>query len=388
MAVDFAPVSRLKVIWVVSPLVARGGGFDILRGWIRHLTADCYDLSLAYFSREPERVEAALAPWPHVRLIHVGALRSPALLYVPAIAALRRLFKAERPHIVHSVMVQGDILGSVAARLAGVPVVVSSGIGYLVAHTSAWKARLYRAGIGLARRRIDRVLAISGATRRELIEEFGYAPDQVQVLYSGVELDAGDAPRQGLRRDQPVVGTIGELIPEKGVQHLLRAAPAIVQAVPEVRFRVVGDGSYRPSLEALAGDMGVRDRVDFVGWVPEGRSAMAQLDVFVFPSDPGYDGLPRVLLEAWLVGTPFVTTNVAVVPEIVRHGEDGLVVPPKDPAAIAAGVVRLLRDAALWGRLSQAGRARAPEFGVEREVEVLRHVYAELLARAGATGAS
>ncbi len=372
-----------RIVWVISPLMARGGGFNILLGWIRHLPPERYDLSLVYFSHERGKVEAALAPWPHVKLVHVAAMRSPGSLYLPGIAALRRLFREMGPDVVHSVMVQGDILGSVAARMAHVPVVVSSAIGYLVpSHTARWKAAIYRAGVGLARRRIDRVLAISGATKRELVEDFGFRSDQVQVVFSGIELGTPARPRSGPRAESPVIGFVGELIPEKGAQHLVRAFPAILAACGGARLRLVGDGTFRPALEALVASLGVQERVEFAGWLPSGPRAMAEMDVFVFASEPGYDGLPRVLLESWSVGTPFVTTDVAVVPEIVHDGVDGLVVPPRDPSAMAAAVVRLLRDPPLWRRMAEVGLARAPEFAVEREVEVMRSVYAELLARA------
>lgn len=379
---------RLKVVWVYAPLVARGGGFSTLSGWLRHLSADRYDLVLAYFSHEPEQVEAALAPFSHVRRIHVLALRSPTQLYIPAILALKQLFERERPDVVHSIMVQSDILGSLAARLAGVPAMVSSVIGYLVPHPRAWKGAIYRLGVRLARRRIDRVLAISGATKRELVEEFGYAPERVQVLYSGIELGAPPVPRSTPRSDGPVIGTVGQLIVEKGVQHVLRAAPAIFAAFPGARLRVVGDGVYRATLESLAVSVGIRDRVEFTGWRPDGRAEIADLDVFIFPSDPGYDGLPRVLLESWAVGTPFVSTNVAVVPEIVRDRIDGLVVPPRDPAAIARAVTRLLREPELWRHVREAGLVRVQAFSVEREVELIQQVYVDLVAKACASSSS
>lgn len=368
---------KLKIAWVISPLVARGGGFDILRGWIKHLPEDRFDLMLVYYSWERERVEEALAPWPHVRLVHVPQLHSPGALFVPAVRALADIFEQERPDVVHSVMVQGDILGSIAARRAGVPLILSTAIGYLVAHTAPWKAVLYRLGLRLARRRIDQVLAISGATRTQLVEEFGFPADRVRVVYCGIELGETQPERVNVipRLEAPLIGLVGELILEKGAQHLLQAVPEILEAHPGARFRIVGDGDYRPSLEALAASLGIEDRVDFTGWLASGRRAIEEFDIFVFASEPGYDGLPRVLLEAWDVGTPFVTTNVAVVPEIVRDGVDGLVIPPKDPRAIAAAVNRLLGDPSLWTAVRNAGLARAPEFGVKHEVELLREVY-------------
>jgi glycosyltransferase involved in cell wall biosynthesis len=378
---------KLKVAWVISPLIARGGGYNIVRGWIRHLPENEFDLTLAYFSHERARVEAAFGDAPSVRLTHLEAFRSPAALCLPAIAALRSLFARERPDVVHTVMVQGDILGSLAARLAGVPVVVSSAIGRLIPRQIApWKAAAYRAGVRLARSRIDRVLAISGETKRELVEVFGFRPAQVEVLYCGIEPGAPPAPRPRPRADRPVIGTLGELISEKGVQHLLRAVPAILAAVPGARFRIVGDGGYRAALEELAGSLGVRDRVEFAGWAADGRAALADLDVLVFPSEPGYDGLPRVLLEAWAVGTPFVTSNVAAVPEIITDAVTGLVVPPGDPVAIATAVGRLLRQPDLWRSLREAGIARAAEFSVQHEVAILQGVYSELSRRAAAPG--
>jgi glycosyltransferase involved in cell wall biosynthesis len=153
-----------------------------------------------------------------------------------------------------------------------------------------------------------------------------------------------------IERRPQLVGTIGRLEPQKGVDVLIRALAEVEGAT----LLVVGDGSERGRLEELARSVGVAERVEWKGWSDDPRSHLATLDVFVLPSRN--EGFPLAVLEALLAGTAVVASDVGSVADVVREGETGLLVPREDPAALAAAIRNLLAHPALARRLGAEGR--------------------------------
>ncbi|HEY4632618.1 MAG TPA: glycosyltransferase, partial [Candidatus Limnocylindrales bacterium] len=149
----------------------------------------------------------------------------------------------------------------------------------------------------------------------------------------------------------PVVGTVARLVPGKRVDLLIEAFAA---RVPHGTLVIVGDGPERASLEALAAQRGVDDRVVFAGWRDDAVSWCAEFDVFVLPSDA--EGVPLTVIEAMYVGTPVVATRVGSVADAVQSGATGILVAPGDPDALGSAVVRLLEDPGEGARLARAAR--------------------------------
>lgn len=171
----------------------------------------------------------------------------------------------------------------------------------------------------------------------------------------------------------PLIGSLARLDPIKGIDVLLRAMTEL-EGVSAV---IVGDGEARVALVALAQDLGVADRVTFAGWSDRARDYLALLDVYVLASR--FEGLPVSVIEAMLAGLPVVASDVGGVADAVRDGETGVLVPPEDPAALAAAIRGVLADRDRMRALGQAGRARALErFGAERMAAEFEALYSEL----------
>lgn len=197
-------------------------------------------------------------------------------------------------------------------------------------------------------RAIDRHVGVGERTSREIETLVGLPRDSVRTIHNGVPDElAPVAPERGRR---PLVGTIGRLEPQKGVDVLIRA----LGDVEDADLLVVGDGSERARLEGLAREVGVSERVEWKGWSDEPRKYLASLDVFVLPSRN--EGFPLAVLEALLAGAAVVASDVGSVAEAVRDGETGLIVPAEDHGALAAALRRLLADQALARRVGEEGR--------------------------------
>lgn len=293
------------------------------------------------------------------------------------IARLYRLIRAERPDLVHLHSRRGaDVLGGVAARLAGVPAVLSRRVDNPEPRwRAAVKYRLY-----------DRVVTISEGIRRVLLAE-GLPPQKVVCVPSAVDTDLyrpdGDPNwfrrEFGLESDERAVGMIAQFIPRKGHRSLVDAAPAILAHHPRTRFLLFGRGPERGAVEALVAERRLSDRFLFAGFRDDLPRILPNLDLIAHPA--AMEGLGVALLQAAACGVPVVACRAGGIPEAVRDGETGLLVEPGDAPALAAAVNRLLDDPRLARRYGATGRILAErEFSVAAMVNGNLAVYESVLA--------
>ena len=235
-----------------------------------------------------------------------------------------------------------------AARLAGVPFTVT-------AHAKDIFHIEYEAGLA---ERVAGAAAVVTVSRHN-VDHLTQRLRRIPVAYvpNGMEAASpSNAPAHG-----PVL-CVARLVPKKGVDTLLAAVPAVIEAEPGARIEIIGDGPQRAELEALARELGVAHAVSFLGAQPGPAVAAAyrRASMFVLPCriapDGDRDGLPTVLLEAMARGLPVISTDIVGIPELVQHRNTGLVVPPDDPPALAHAVLDLRRDDLLRKRLGAAAR--------------------------------
>lgn len=216
------------------------------------------------------------------------------------------------------------------------------------------RARLaYRGVDALLARRADVVITVSQAVERELVEQLGWPASRITVIPNGVEL----GPVIARRGD--AVGTLTSFDPVKGLDVFLDAAVLVCRSHPEARFALFGDGPGAAALERRSRSLGLGGAVDFPGRAAS-RDALARLGVFVLSSY--MENAPLALLEAMAAGVPVVATRVGGVPELVPPGT-GQLVPPGDPAALAAAIVTLLGDPGLAQAQAAAARSHAEAGG-------------------------
>jgi len=172
----------------------------------------------------------------------------------------------------------------------------------------------------------------------------------------------------------PVVGNVAALVPHKGQRHLIEAASIVIQKVPDARFVIAGEGELREALEQQIKHLGLEKHVLLAGFRPDVLSVHKAFDIFVMSSVT--EGLGTSILDAMASGKPVVATAAGGIPEIVRDGRTGLLVPPRDHDAMAAAIVKLLRDEPLRRRMGAAGLSLAnARFSAERMVRETLEVY-------------
>jgi glycosyltransferase involved in cell wall biosynthesis len=220
--------------------------------------------------------------------------------------------------------------------------------------------------------------------------------DEARLVYvgNGIDLTAFRELERRLQAERrrvkprdavPVVGCVGRLVANKGMDTLLKAAKLVLEERPETRFVIAGDGPLRPELEALARSLGIVSNVEFRGYLPEAIDVarqMAELDVFVLPTRR--EGLGIVYLEAMALGVPVVGSRVEPVTDVVADGRTGLLATVDDPRAFADATLRLLNDADLRRRMGEAGPDYvAQKFELQRVLERTEAVYREVAEALG-----
>ena len=220
--------------------------------------------------------------------------------------------------------------------------------------------------------RLDAHIAVSRASARMVERAARLGQGSVQVIYNGVP-DIRVRERSRVTSGT-VIGYVGRLSREKGVDVLIRA----LSTLPEASAVLVGDGPDRQSLESLAGDLGLATRVTFAGWQADPRPWYAGFDVFALPSRS--EGLGTAAVEALLAECPVVASRVGGTPEVVIEGQTGFLVPPEDVEALAGSLAVLLGDAERRRRMGARGREFALErFGLDRMLRSYERVYDELV---------
>lgn len=196
-------------------------------------------------------------------------------------------------------------------------------------------------------RRLSAIVGVSQASARRLESFVGLPPGSVRVVRNGVP-EPGSSPPLATPPGRPVIGAVGRLDRQKGFDVLVRA----VASLPDVHLVLIGDGPERHALEDSIAQLGLQDRVTLLGWSAEAPALMRSFDVLAAPSR--WEGLPLVVLEAMLAGVPVVATPVGGVPDAVRHGQTGLLVPVDDDRALTAALDQLVSDRALRRQLAAA----------------------------------
>jgi glycosyltransferase involved in cell wall biosynthesis len=311
-----------------------------------------------------------------------GGIDSPGGIYqLLRLAAFLRRGKFE---VVHTHDLWSNLMGVPAARLAGVPAIISSQRD--LSHF-AWYQGVRRRLLRQIQRLSHVVLANATPIRDALIAEDGFSPESLRVIHNGVDTAKFQNGKRDRARLFPAAGE-GALIVLVGNMHtdvkghpwLIAASPAVVREFPETRFVFAGDGESRPVFERQVQKLGLERSFMFLGRRADIPDLLASCDLAVLPSKA--EGLPNAMLEYMAAGLPVVASRVGGNAELVEEGVTGLLVPAQDSEALSVALLRLLRDPELARRLAAAGQQRAThDFSFERLIREMGELYTELLGR-------
>lgn len=375
-------MSAIPLVYAVSHMKV-GGAQQHLLEVLGRLDRRAFAPVLYALHARPEHAYLARARALGVEVIEgrvPESLRGPAL--AGPVVHLARALRRRGAAVVHSYLFHANVVSTLAARLARVPVALVS-----KRSLDVYASRAELAACRLANRLADVVTANSEAVKRHVHRVERCPLPRITVIPNGIDLarvdgDRADAPR--LADSRPLIGAIGRLSIKKGQTDLLDAAARVLAHVPEARVVLIGDGPLAGALAEQARALGIAGKVSFVGGVTDAVRCLPALDVYVLPSH--VEGMSNGLLEAMATARPIVATDVGGNPENIVDGESGFVVPPRAPGRLADAILTLLKDPERARAMGEAARARACEhFTAETMVARMEALYRERLARRGIT---
>lgn len=381
---------RIKIAHVITRL-DWGGSPDIVRILLGRLDPARYDVTLVSGpSAHPSAKTTSFLATFRGRFIELPSLGrdlSPAA-DVAALAALYRLFRAEKFDLIHTHTAKAGALGRVAGRMAGCRAIVHTPHGHVFyGYFGPVQTWLAVAAERILAQWCDKQIALTELERVDM-RTFGISdPARISVIYQGLELDdysASCGHRRaarvllGIRDGDIVVGSVGRLEPVKGHRYLLDAAARLVTSHSRLRFLFVGDGSLRRELEARAKATGLAGKCIFTGWRDDIARILPAFDLFVLPSLNEAVGM--ALIEAQACAVACIASRVGGIPEVLKDGVAGFLVSPANPAALERAIMQLIDDPDKRHRMGEAGRAFViGEFNAAAMVEKTTWLYEELV---------
>lgn len=365
----------MRVLYLAHTFMV-GGAEEMVLNLVRHLPARFEPVVVCINQAGPIGAEIQATGVP----FRVLAL-TPGFTRPFDIIRLRDALFDLQPDIVHTFLLTASLYGRFAAMLARVPIVIGSEVNIYER-----KQPLHALAERWLMRGTDAVVTSAEAVRDFYVSQIGADRSKVEVIYNAVDWAqlettmTRDELRSscGIPRDVPLAGIIARLTEQKA-HRILFEALARHASLANVHLMVVGDGELRDELRRRVGSLGLQSRVHFVGARRDLGNILAAIDVFVMPSL--WEGLPLSLVLAMGAGLPVVATNVAGIPEIVRHGESGLLVGPGDIDGLAAALARVFENGAERARFGQVARGFVrPRFGVDGYVRSVTALYDRLLA--------
>jgi glycosyltransferase involved in cell wall biosynthesis len=376
---SFARAKRLRVLYMIDHAGALGGAERFVVGLAAHMPRDRVEpwVCSTRQGRDAGIQALAEAGVPHINLGRTNKWQ------VHRLAGLPTLMQRTRFDVLHAHKFGSNLWGTLIGRSCHVPV--------LIAHEHNWsysddRLRAWIDGQVIGRL-ATRFIAVSAASGERMITLEGIARRKVLVMPTAyiphTDSPASDIRRElGLDENVPLVGAVAGLRKEKALEVLLDAHATLTAKVPDAHLVIAGDGPCRAELEDHIARLGIDARAHLLGARRDVDAILRQVDVGVISSD--WEGMPLFVFECMAAGAPLVATAVGGLPDIVTDEETGLLVPPREPAALAAAIERVLTHERVARRLAVKAAARLDQFRIEAVARKFADLYEELAAEAGA----
>ncbi len=352
MSTITATQRRTKIIHLVTSLEIGGAQHNMLLGLPR-LDPDRYEHVLVSIMDRMQMEQQFRRLGIEVHTL--GLCRKTDLAVV---LRLRSLLRNLQPDILHTYLIHGNVLGRIVGRLVGVPAIIGSEL------TIGQAGRLGKLATKLTNPLTDAVEVNSETGGKAVVADLGVPPEKIEVVLPGLDLDAfGGAENRpairaeiGVQDDQHLVLYAGRLRPVKGVEYGMKAFAQASETNPNLHLALAGEGEQRSFLENLSTELGISEKVKFLGVRKDLADVLSAADSVLMPSLN--EGFPRVAIEAMAASKPVIATRVGGTPEAIINGQTGILVEPKDISAMTAAITRLAGDTDLQKRLGGAARNR------------------------------
>ncbi len=384
-------METIKVIHCITRLIL-GGAQQNTMETCQHLNKKRFKTSIISGNQTGPEGEII----PEVRGKKIPLIIIPELLREPnpvkdiiALKKMVRIFKQQRPHIVHTHSSKAGILGRWAAKIAGVPIIIHTVHGWgHHGHQHPLKRAFFIFLERKSERITDKLIVVSSLNAEKGLKDRIGKRNKYKTIHSSINLatyqeSTCDIPglkkQLGLSTERPVVGTVARFSSQKNPGDFVRVAALVKEKMPGVQFMFVGDGPLRKETEEMIKKFNLSQDVILPGLRTDIPDILKCMDVFILTSL--WEGLPRVIAQAMASGVPVIANDVDGAREVINHGRNGFLTAPKDVSLMTDLVVKLLQDPDLCGKISEEGKITAQsEFSLTDMISEIERLYESLLA--------
>jgi glycosyltransferase involved in cell wall biosynthesis len=363
-------MNRIKILYIITSL-GLGGAERLLLYYIKFLDRSKYDLHVCCFRAKPDDLLEEMSKFATITNLKVNNKFNP-LIIIQILKLIRKL----NPDIIHTHLFQPRVYGTIAHMFYRRSVLVTQ--KHSIVNPKKHNIFIFFEMVSI--RLNKKVIAISESVRNSLIKYELIPRSKIYVLTNCIDYQSFNKSADlNSRRDKNeiIIGTVGRLEKVKGINFLLFAIKIILAKFPSIKLEIIGDGSQTSELKEIAKKLGISNSVEFLGKFTDVIPFYKRMDIFVLASLN--EGFGIVLLEAMAMGIPVVATNVNGIKEVVVNGESGILVPPKNPEAIANAVIKIIENSELAEKLVNEGLKRSALFDVKEHVIKLDNFYRKLL---------
>lgn len=296
---------------------------------------------------------------------------------------LIKLLHHKKPHILHTYLFHANFIGRIAGWMSNIPIIISS-------VRVAEKERIHHLCLDmLTQWMVDKEVCVSREVEKFVRKRAKISPSKLITIYNGIDLSCfhslQDEEKSKKRQElsipefNPVIGTIARLTTQKGLAYLLKAFQLILKSSPDCCLLIVGKGPQKQKLEKLSEKLGITSSVKFLGFREDAIEIINIMDVFILPSL--WEGMPNVILEAYALGKPVVSTLVGGANEIIKDNETGFLVPPRDWRSLACSIKLLLKNPKMREEFGNKGKEFVNKsFSLDKMIKDTGKLYEELIS--------
>lgn len=336
-------MKKINILYLIVSFRS-GGTQRQLVELLKNLNKERYEPIVACFEKQGNFLkDIQKMDIPIVEIKHSGKLFKPQVIKV--IFCLSRLLKKEKISILHAFLSHPYVLGTLAAKIVGTPIVIMS-----ERNVDIYPKRRHWLAGHITQMLVNKIIVNAEAIKKYLMGQHGTKDEKFSVIYNGVNLDrfnlqidmAEKRKRLGLLSEFPTIGILASLSEKKDHHTFLKAVGLMVKKIPSMQALIIGEGPLREKLQNMARQLGVGKNVKFLGNREDIPGILALLDILVLSSVR--EGFPNAILEAMAAGKPVVATDVGGCRELVQHGKTGYLVPPKRPDLLLDAIEKMLVD--------------------------------------------
>jgi glycosyltransferase involved in cell wall biosynthesis len=363
-------MQQIKILYVITSL-GLGGAEKLLLSYVERLNLNKYKFFVCTLREKPNDLASEIAKYAELINLNVNNRFDISVVF-----HLRKLIKKLQPDIIHTHLFQARIYTSFALLFTNRP----ASITHKHNSVNLKKHNIFILLEMLSLIFYDRIIAISQSVKRSLYTYEFVPKNKVYILSNGIDYSLfsnNSKIKTDLKDGNITLGTVCRLEPQKGIRYLLLAMKTILAKFPDVKLEIIGTGSLLSELQTLSVEIGISNSVKFLGKFTDVIPFYKRMDIFVLPSL--YEGFGIVILEAMAMGIPVVATNVDGIKEVLINDESGILIPPKNPEAIANVVNYLIDNPQIRERFSKEGKKRASLFDIKDHLIKLDKLYSDLL---------